>query len=162
MFSKKRIICEETADGSSLFLGANGNEKGSDSSLFLVSKYVKFCRRWEMMDLRDAEFDKEVGLRILKIRCERGYSREQLAELAGISSKFLYEIETGRKTFTVRIAQNLSNALEVGTDYLLKGKKEGNSGDLGDVVELFEAEQMVKIEALLRAAYELSEVHKKG
>ena len=43
---------------------------------------------------------KEAGKRIRTIRKERGYSRNQLAEKAGISSKFLYEIEQGRKKFS--------------------------------------------------------------
>ena len=34
------------------------------------------------------------GERILMLRSDRGYTREQLAELANISEKFLYEIET--------------------------------------------------------------------
>lgn len=114
------------------------------------------------MDVKDVKYDKEVGMRILKVRCIRGYSREQLAELAGISSKFLYEIETGRKTFTVRIAQKLSIALDVDTDYLLKGEEVRDVGNLNSVVELFGVEHLVKVEALLRAAYELAEERKRG
>ena len=39
----------------------------------------------------------KTGYRIMKIRLERHYSREYLAELADISPKFLYEIEIGKK-----------------------------------------------------------------
>lgn len=34
--------------------------------------------------------NKEIGFRIMQLRLDRGYSRERLAELANISSKFLF------------------------------------------------------------------------
>ncbi len=33
--------------------------------------------------------DKEMGTRIMELRKDKGYSKEKLAELVGISSKFL-------------------------------------------------------------------------
>lgn len=42
------------------------------------------------------------GNRIRALRENRGYTREQLAEMADISSKFLYEIEVGNKGFSAR------------------------------------------------------------
>ena len=41
----------------------------------------------------------DAGHRIRTIRKQRGYSREYLAELSDISTKFLYEIECGKKGF---------------------------------------------------------------
>ena len=40
------------------------------------------------------------GMRIKKLRLEKRYTREQLAYLADISDKFLYEIESGKKGFS--------------------------------------------------------------
>ena len=63
-----------------------------------------------------------MGERIRHTRLMRGYTREFLAEKAEISSKFLYEIETGRKGFSVLVLYNLCQALEVDSDYILHGK----------------------------------------
>lgn len=63
-----------------------------------------------------------MGERIHHMRLMRGYTREFLAEKAEISSKFLYEIETGRKGFSVLVLYNLCQALQVDSDYILHGK----------------------------------------
>lgn len=39
--------------------------------------------------MRNKIRDKDVGLRIMNLRLDHGYSRERLAEMAGISAKFL-------------------------------------------------------------------------
>ena len=56
------------------------------------------------------------GERIMILRGERGYTREQLAELADISEKFLYEIEMGKKGFSATTLMNICDALEVSLD----------------------------------------------
>lgn len=43
------------------------------------------------------EFNIQIGKRIKKLRLQRKYTREYLAECADISAKFLYEVETGKK-----------------------------------------------------------------
>ena len=43
--------------------------------------------------------NKCIGYRIMELRLDRGYSRERLAERAGISSKFLFEIERNGRGF---------------------------------------------------------------
>ncbi len=53
------------------------------------------------MDITNAE----IGMRIRKVRRERGYTREQLAEYAEMSSNFLGAVETGQKSMKV---QNLA------------------------------------------------------
>lgn len=40
------------------------------------------------------------GRRIMQLRTDRSYTREQLAYLANISEKFLYEIEMDKKGFS--------------------------------------------------------------
>lgn len=74
-----------------------------------------------ILQMRDESYNKEVGMRILRMRDVRGYSREYVAERADISTRFLYEIEAGKKTFTAKVARDLSYALEINADYLLKG-----------------------------------------
>ena len=54
-----------------------------------------------------------VGHQILLLRLSQGYSREQLAEQADISAKYLYEIENGVKSFSAYILYRLLRALNV-------------------------------------------------
>lgn len=63
----------------------------------------------------------EAGERIHELRRIKGYSREKLADKAEISTKFLYEIEMGRKGFTAEVLYRLAKVLEVKCDYILAG-----------------------------------------
>jgi len=99
---------------------------------------------------------REAGKRIQNVRNMRGYTRENLAEMAGISPKFLYEIETGRKGFSAGNLYYMSHALDVRTDYIMFGEK-GTDYDqkLMGVLELFEQRQTASLEAVLKAIYDL-------
>ncbi len=56
---------------------------------------------------------KHVGEYIIEKRGTLGYTREDLAERANISAKFLYEIETGKKGFSVFVLHKLCAALQI-------------------------------------------------
>ena len=97
------------------------------------------------------DFNKEVGLRIAMLREKFGLSREVLSGLAGISSKFLYEIECGKKGMSAYTLCNIANALNVSTDYILKG--EGNtdtSTRVNSLLTSFSPEDIAHIETILR------------
>lgn len=64
----------------------------------------------------------EAGKRIHQLRKAKGYTRDYLATKTNLSTKFLYEIETGKKGFTAEVLYRLSDALEVKCDYILAGK----------------------------------------
>ena len=66
----------------------------------------------------------EVGMRIREMRKRKHYTREVLAGRAGISSKFLYEIETGRKSFSADVLCRIAQELDVSCDYIMFGDKE--------------------------------------
>lgn len=99
----------------------------------------------------------DAGIRIQKLRDQRGYTRESLAELADISNKFLYEIETGKKGFSAIVLYRLAEALDVTCDYILTGgSKAGNyNTNLLGAIELFEEEKVHKLIQLLKIVYEL-------
>ncbi len=63
-----------------------------------------------------------VGKRIKQARIARNISRADLAVKAGISYKFLYEIENGRKGFTVYVFDKIVKALGVSFDYIMQGE----------------------------------------
>ncbi len=67
------------------------------------------------------KLNQQVGLRIRKLREGACYSREVLAEAAGISPSFLSDIETGRKGMTVMTLKNISAALHTSTDFIVNG-----------------------------------------
>lgn len=63
----------------------------------------------------------EVGNRIKLLRESFNYTREELAEKAEISSKFLYEVEKGRKGLSAETLLKISRALSCSCDYILTG-----------------------------------------
>lgn len=100
--------------------------------------------------------DKEIGTRIMDLRKDKGYSREKLAELAGISSKFLYEIEIRKTGFSARTLGGISQALDISSDYILFGKCNRESEDrIARVTGKFELKTLDMVEDLLNVAYEL-------
>lgn len=62
-----------------------------------------------------------IGKRIKGLRLKRKMTREDLSEAADISVSFLYEIETGKKSFSAYTLGNLAKALNVEADYILLG-----------------------------------------
>lgn len=70
-----------------------------------------------------ATVNAEVGVRIRELRDMQHYTREALAEKIGISSKFLYEIETGKKGFSSDILCRISRVLSVSCDYIMFGEE---------------------------------------
>ncbi len=98
----------------------------------------------------------EAGARIQEIRLKRGYTRDQIAILAGISPKFLYEIENGKKGFSVSVLMRLSQALEINCDYILTGNHVRGSQNeiLLGTLDLFDGEQTQNLIQLLRIVYQ--------
>ena len=120
----------------------------------MENKAVKLY--WEMIQMKETLYV-ETGLRIQKMRVKRGYTRDTVAELSGISTKFLYEIETGKKGFSASVLFRISKVLDVNCDYLLTGKRrKGNhSQKLLGALELFDEEQIHKLVQLLEIVYEI-------
>jgi len=61
------------------------------------------------------------GKAIREIRVHKHLTREKLAEMAGISAKFLYEIETGRKGYSTDTLYRISRSLSVSSELILSG-----------------------------------------
>ena len=62
---------------------------------------------------------RELGERIETIRTEKNLTRDQLAIRAGLSSKFIYEIEKGRKGLSVDSLMKLAQGLSCSYDKIL-------------------------------------------
>ena len=65
------------------------------------------------------EFNEKTGKKIREVRLKREYTRDYLAVQADISSKFLYEIEIGKKGCSAYILYRLAVALGVRVDCLI-------------------------------------------
>ena len=93
-----------------------------------------------------------VGARIMLLRTERGFSRETMAELTGISAKFLYEIENDRKGFSSHTLQRMAEVLEVSLDYRY-------DDEIFKTIYRFKPGTLETVDALLKTAYRLTMEH---
>ena len=68
---------------------------------------------------------KELGKRIKLTRKGQDLTQEMLAEKAGVSQHYIYEIEAGRKAMSIHSFASLTTALDVSADYplLVMGKE---------------------------------------
>ena len=117
----------------------------------LMSEYIIIIRnRWW-----NAIENKKVGERIAYLRVANHYTREVLAELIGISPKFLYEIETGKKGFSADTLYKISMTLGVSSDYILTGRVRGEGINQG-IVELFDESQLRRTEDILQLIHDIA------
>lgn len=96
------------------------------------------------------EFYWEIGNRIRNLRISQNCSIEELAEKAGISTKYLYQIENGRASFSTIILYKLCHALNVESTVILSEEK-ADSGYviLCRLIDTFTPEEKAYIEKRL-------------
>ena len=92
----------------------------------------------------------EIGLRIQEIRKERNMTREDLAEKAEISTKFLYEVEIGKKGLSAESVYKISQALSISCDYLLTGEGKNKCSKLDKLSQ----RQIKRLEKIIKLIYE--------
>ncbi len=99
----------------------------------------------------------EIGERIRELRESQNYTREGFAEKADLSSKFLYEIEAGKKGFSADTLCKISQALSVSCDYIMYGEEKEHCGvqKLACVLEMMEPGQVYKIQTILKMLYRM-------
>lgn len=92
----------------------------------------------------------EIGLRIQEIRKEQNMTREELAEKAEISTKFLYEVEIGKKGLSAESVYKISQALSVSCDYLLTGEGKSRQSKLDKLSH----RKIKQLERVIKLMYE--------
>lgn len=105
------------------------------------------------------EFNIAVGKRIRKLREGYGFTRERLAESAGLNDKFLYEVETGKKGLSALRMKRLADALSVTMDFLAAG--DTSRREYRSIIALLSGlpEQRLKnVEDILRNIAEISNI----
>lgn len=97
------------------------------------------------------------GSRIRALRESRGYTREQLSEIAEITPKFLYEIETGIKGFSAHTLCMLADGLGTSCDYILYGSVEYDSkAEIDNILKQFPDEKTEEIMKIFNAICRLA------
>lgn len=94
----------------------------------------------------------EIGGRIRELREIQGYTREGFAEKIDVSVKFMYEIECGKKCFSVHTLGQMSKALSVSCDYIMFGEEKEYCGreKIIHVLENLDSKQVRNIQDVLR------------
>ncbi|MCC6224723.1 MAG: helix-turn-helix transcriptional regulator [Thermoleophilia bacterium] len=70
--------------------------------------------------------DPKLGARIARLRVRRGWSRRELAELAGVSGRFIQFVEDGERGIAVARFAAIASALGVSLDALYWGSVSGD------------------------------------
>lgn len=93
----------------------------------------------------------EIGLRIQESRKERNMTREDLADKAEISTKFLYEVESGKKGLSAESIYKISQVLSISCDYLLTGEGKNEFSKLDKLSQ----RQIKRLDKIMKLIYEL-------
>lgn len=103
------------------------------------------------------KFYSNAGGKIRELREKKGYTREKFAEIADISPKFIYEIETGQKGFSAGTLYRIAKGLCVSCEYILSGETKGAYDDeVINTLNLFNDSQVADITKLLSLIYEIN------
>lgn len=73
----------------------------------------------------------QIGRRLVKMRTERGYTQEQLANMTGLSIKMISAAENGHKAMRPENIIKICDSLSISADFLLRGE----SPFLGAMIE---------------------------
>ncbi len=64
--------------------------------------------------------NQKIGQNILRLRKEKGLTQEQLANKAGISRRYLSDIENGKRKISLAILERIARVLDLSVgDYLV-------------------------------------------
>lgn len=107
------------------------------------------------------DFNKKMGLKIQKLRERRKLTREKLGEMAEISDRFIYDVETGQKGISAETLYKLSRALNVTSDYLLFEAEE-NKNELSYVTEILKNLSSSELESVEKIILEISKLTSKN
>lgn len=102
------------------------------------------------MDSESKKFYWDVGNRIRDFRQRKRYTVEELSEMAGISTKYMYQIENGKASFSAEILYKIANSLEVSSDAILMDTdRDIGSSVLSEVIGRFTVEEKEYIKRIV-------------
>lgn len=101
------------------------------------------------------EFNQKTGEQIAKMRIKNNYTRECLAAMAGISPKFLYEIETGKKGCSSYVLYRIARSLKISADEFFREEQNVRKETGEEYYWKFDEKQKEKVNVLLQIVYEM-------
>lgn len=106
--------------------------------------------------------NKSVGKRIRELREKQEMTREELANKAEITTKFLYEVENGKKGMSANNLYKIAIALSTSCDYILLGVHRIDDENrieklYAEFLKYFSVEQRKAVTKILGTLLEISE-----
>lgn len=98
---------------------------------------------------RNAMDRKEIGIRIKKLREDRGFTKYRLAADAGVSPGYISDLENGKKCPTVEVLDNICFALGITLKDFFNEPNE--QGDLAAAVSSLSLKQRQLLVAFLKS-----------
>jgi len=101
---------------------------------------------------------KEVGKRIRNARAEKKITQEKFAEMLGVSTGYISQIESGQKCFNLKRLKETEKILDKPTSYFIDGTEKASNGYLIDeIVDILKTLDEEKIKMIKDLAKSLSE-----
>ncbi len=105
------------------------------ADMFVYFDYAK-CYNQNGDELMNIDYER-IGFRIAQRRRELKLKQRQLAELVGVSNKYISNLETGTRHVNLEMLSKLCDALDVTPDYFLLGSIKKEPGkNLTDKIQL--------------------------
>ena len=134
------------------------------SDMSLNSAYTRFTKSppsiipigQEKDPLADKKFLRCLGQIIRDARKQRGMTQESLSEVAGVSAKYLSEVEQGRSNVTVLFLRRVSRALKLDLCALLYGCEDNSEErrlkrEIADQLQKLGPQELRRAGRILRA-----------
>ena len=104
----------------------------------------------------DKKFLRCLGQIIRDARKQKGMTQERLSEIAGVSAKYLSEVEQGRSNVTVLLLRRVSRALKLDLCALLYGCEDNSEErrlkrEIADQLQKLQAKELRRAVRILRA-----------
>lgn len=80
------------------------------------------------MSIRSMDIRRRLAANIIRLRKERGWSQEELADRAGLHRTYISGVERGVRNPTISIVEKIARAMDVDVPHLLSGVKRGDIG----------------------------------
>lgn len=92
---------------------------------------------------------KAIGSRIKAERKRLGITQERLSEMINVTPHYIYEIERGMKAMSMETLINLSETMELSTDYILFGNQRRNLGEMYRMLDEMSDERRLRAEKVI-------------
>lgn len=107
------------------------------------------------MENANEDFKFIVGKRIMETRIKAGLTREMLAEIAGISTKYVYDIEMGKKNVSLYIIHQVCRGLDINMGYILSEERIDKCDSLDEICNKFNKKQKKQIIQIIEIIHEI-------